>query len=59
MSVLKIGTVELANQVMLAPMAGVTDLAFRIICKEMGAGLVVSEMVAVREYIIRMLLQKF
>lgn len=32
----------------LAPMAGVTDLAFRIICKEMGAGLVVTEMVSAK-----------
>ena len=43
---MKIGNIELENKVFLAPMAGVTDLAFRIICKEMGAGLVVSEMVS-------------
>lgn len=43
---MKIGNVKVANNVFLAPMAGVTDLAFRIICKEMGAGLVVSEMVS-------------
>lgn len=43
---MKIGHIELENNVFLAPMAGVTDLAFRIICKEMGTGLVVSEMVS-------------
>lgn len=43
---MRIGNVELENNVFLAPMAGVTDLAFRILCKEMGAGLVVSEMVS-------------
>ncbi|WP_249311672.1 tRNA dihydrouridine synthase DusB [Congzhengia minquanensis] len=36
------------NKVMLAPMAGVTDLAFRTICKECGADLVVSEMISSR-----------
>ncbi|MBU5425522.1 tRNA dihydrouridine synthase DusB [Tissierella pigra] len=43
---MKIGNIELENNIFLAPMAGVTDLAFRILCKEMGAGLVVSEMVS-------------
>lgn len=43
---MRIGNIELKNNVFLAPMAGVTDLAFRVICKEMGAGLVVSEMVS-------------
>ena len=43
---MKIGNIELENNVFLAPMAGVTDLAFRILCKEMGAGMVVSEMVS-------------
>ena len=43
---MRIGNVELENNIFLAPMAGVTDLAFRILCKEMGAGLVVSEMVS-------------
>lgn len=36
---IKIGKVELENQVILAPMAGVTDLPFRLLCKEQGAGL--------------------
>ncbi len=43
---MKIGKIEIKNKVFLAPMAGVTDLSFRILCKEMGAGLVVSEMVS-------------
>lgn len=43
---MKIGNIELDNNVFLAPMAGVTDLPFRILCKEMGAGLVFSEMVS-------------
>ena len=33
---LKIGNVELENNILLAPMAGITDLAFRKICKEYG-----------------------
>lgn len=43
---MKIGNIELKNSIILAPMAGVTDKAFRIICKEMGASLVVSEMIS-------------
>lgn len=43
---MKIGDVKLDNNVFLAPMAGITDLAFRILCREMGAGLVFSEMVS-------------
>lgn len=42
----RIGSVELANPLVLAPMAGVTDLAFRILCREAGAGLVCTEMVS-------------
>lgn len=41
-----IGNVEIKNQVVLAPMAGVTSTTFRRICKSMGAGLVVAEMVS-------------
>lgn len=44
-SVIRIGPYQLANQVILAPMAGVTDLPFRQLCRKLGAGLVVSEMV--------------
>ncbi len=42
----KIGNVEIKNPIVLAPMAGVSDSAFRRIAKEMGAGLVVAEMVS-------------
>jgi tRNA-dihydrouridine synthase B len=41
-----IGPYTVQNKTVLAPMAGVTDLPFRQLCREMGAGLVVSEMVA-------------
>ena len=41
-----IGKHKLENNVVLAPLSGISDLPFRLICKEMGAGLVVSEMVA-------------
>ena len=43
---IRIGTVESANRVFLAPMSGVTDVAFRRLAHRFGAGLVVSEMVA-------------
>lgn len=45
---ISIGNVKLANNIFLAPLAGVTDLAFRILCKEQGAGLVVSEMISAK-----------
>lgn len=45
---MRIGNVELENSVFLAPMAGVTDLPFRLLCKEMGCGLVYSEMVSAK-----------
>lgn len=45
---LKIGTVELENNLILAPMAGVTDLPFRVLCKEQGAGLICMEMVSAK-----------
>ena len=41
---LKIGNVELENNLILAPMAGVTDLPFSMICKEFGPGMVATEM---------------
>ncbi len=41
---LNIGNVELENNILLAPMAGITDLPFRMICKKYGAGLVCTEM---------------
>lgn len=43
---MKVGELELRNNIFLAPMAGVTDKAYRIICSEMGAGLLFSEMVS-------------
>lgn len=43
---LQIGNVKLDNNILLAPMAGITDLPFRIICKEFGPGLVCTEMVS-------------
>lgn len=43
---IKIGNVNIENNIFLAPMAGITDLPFRILCKEYGAGLVYTEMVS-------------
>jgi tRNA-dihydrouridine synthase B len=43
---MQIGPYKLANNLVLAPMAGVTDLPFRKLCRSMGAGLAVSEMVS-------------
>lgn len=43
---MKIGNVEIKNRIIMAPMAGITNVAFRKIIKEFGAGLVVSEMVS-------------
>ena len=43
---LKIGNVELENNIFLAPMAGITDLPFRLTCKEYGPGLVYTEMIS-------------
>lgn len=48
MKKLTIGNVELDNPVILAPMAGVTDLPFRLLCKEQGAGLLCMEMVSAK-----------
>ena len=48
MSKLKIGSVTLDNNVILAPMAGVTDLPFRLLCKEQGVGLNCMEMVSAK-----------
>ena len=45
---LKIGNVELENNILLAPMAGITDLAFRKVCKENNCGLVETEMVSAK-----------
>lgn len=43
---IKIGNVELDNNVLLAPMAGITDRPFRVVCEEFGPGLVCTEMVS-------------
>ena len=49
MSSLRIGSIELANRLFVAPMAGVTDRPFRQLCKRLGAGYAVSEMVTARK----------
>ena len=48
MKKLTIGNVELENPYILAPMAGVTDLPFRLLCREQGAGLLCMEMVSAK-----------
>lgn len=45
---MKIGNVEIENSLALGPMAGVTDLPFRLLCKEQGAGLLCMEMVSAK-----------
>ena len=45
---LRIGRVEIDNNLILAPMAGVTDLPFRLLCKEQGCGLLYTEMVSAK-----------
>lgn len=46
MSAVRIGQYTLRNNLILAPMAGVTDQPFRTLCQRLGAGMVVSEMVS-------------
>lgn len=48
MKKLKIGNVELENRYILGPMAGVTDLPFRLLCRQQGAGLLCMEMVSAK-----------
>lgn len=48
MKTLTIGNVKLDNPLVLAPMAGVTDLPFRVLCKEQGAGLICMEMISAK-----------
>src|ERR1035437_9838648 len=43
---MRIGPYQLKNNLIVAPMAGVTDRPFRMLCKRMGAGMAVSEMVS-------------
>ena len=45
---MRIGTVEISYPVALGPMAGVTDLPFRRLCREMGCGLLYTEMVSAK-----------
>ena len=45
---LTIGSVTLKNNIILAPMAGVTDLPFRLLCSEQGAGMCCMEMVSAK-----------
>ena len=45
---MRIGTVELEHNIILAPMAGVTDLPFRLLCKEQGVGMTCTEMVSAK-----------
>ena len=45
---LKIGNVNLENNVILAPMAGITDLPFRVICEGFNPGLVCTEMISAK-----------
>ena len=50
---MKLGTLELQGQTVLAPMAGVTDWAFRCICRSLGAAVTVTEMVSSRALVYR------
>ena len=43
-----VGNTEIKNKVALGPMAGVTDLPFRLLCKEQGCGLIYTEMVSAK-----------
>lgn len=45
---MQIGTIQIDNPLFLAPMAGVTDWAFRTVCARLGAGVTVTEMVSSR-----------
>ena len=44
----QIGNVTIPNRIVFAPMAGVSDLPFRLLCHEMGAGLVCMEMISAK-----------
>ena len=50
---MRIGNLEVDNPLFLAPMAGVTDWAFRTICAQLGAGVTVTEMVSSRALVYR------
>lgn len=53
MKKLEIGSVCLSNNVILAPMAGVSDLPFRLLCRQQGAGMVCSEMISAKAILYR------
>ena len=55
---MKIGNLNFENGVFLAPMAGVTDISFRGLCKEMGCELVYTEMVMLKHYIMEVKILK-
>jgi tRNA-dihydrouridine synthase len=48
---MKIGNISVKTPILLAPMAGVTDYPFRVLCKEPGAGIVYSEFVSAHGFI--------
>lgn len=50
---LRLGDRELNSNIILAPMAGVTDLPFRLLCHEQGAGMAVTEMVSAKAIYIK------
>jgi tRNA-dihydrouridine synthase len=60
---MKIGNISVKTPILLAPMAGVTDYPFRVLCKEQGAGIVYSEFVSahgiIRENITTLQMIKF
>ena len=45
---MRVGNVDIENRIALGPMAGVTDLPFRILCKEQGCGMIYTEMVSAK-----------
>ena len=59
MNKLKIGNVTLENNLVLAPMAGVTDLPFRLLCRRQGAGLLCMEMVSAKRFIIKIKIRNY
>jgi len=50
---IQIGNVQIYSKLALAPMAGVTDIAFRTVCRELGAGLTYTEMVSAKALVYR------
>ena len=52
---IKIGSLNVSNNVFLAPMAGVTDMPFRLLCREQGCGMVYTEMVTIKGFIMEVI----